>query len=292
MSSRILTFIFNSEEKKVNPFANFEECKKAFQEQFSINDEDMKKLELFYLDEEGDQTMLNSNEDYNMFLISNNGVIEGQLNEVEKPDPMRSGTIFKKNIEEPAKDVNSKNFVDSFVLDNSLSLENSANVGLYLGRKNISNDSDFGNKVNEVNKLIDQALEVNNKEKMIADLQKQMEELKLKHQEEMKQKEEENQKKYNDALAKKENEIKKKIEEEKEKQLKEYKIKTESELKEKYENEMKSNIILKEKELNDLKSKIEIENQKKLEEIQRKENEKRLEEIKKKEEENSKKKEE
>ena len=245
MSEKTITFRFQDEVKQVT-VANFEECKKAFQREFSISDEEMKKLSLFYYDEDADPTMLNSNEDYNLFLESDCNEIEAKDNNAEeKPDPMRSATIFKKPNEEPIKEPLSKN--DSIALDNSISLENSSNIAQIFDKKNIPENFEDAKSFNDVNKLMDLMQEEKKNKNMIEELKKQMEEMKLKHEQEMKKKDEENQKKYKDALVEKENEIKKKVEEEKEKQIKEYKIKTENELKEKYENEMKSNIILKEK---------------------------------------------
>ena len=279
----LITLVFQGKTKKVKKFSDYEECKAEFQKLFEIDDDEMENISLFYIDEENDKTVMNSSEDYNMFLEAGCTQIEGQINTtvVQKPDPMRSATVFKIKRDESYNCDTSKNLVDSN-LDNSLtSLENPENIGIYLGKKSINEGSD---KFNEINKLLENTANEKKNEKMIEELQKQMAELKLKHEEEMRKKEEENQKKYNDALAKKESEIKKKVEEEKEKQLNEYKKKTENELKEKYENEMKSNLLLKEKEFDELKSKIELDNQKKMEEIRKKEeeNEKKLEELKKK----------
>ena len=263
MSEEILiTLTFQGQKKTVKRYTDYDECRKGFQKEFEISDEDMENVSLYYIDEDNDKTVMNSCEDYNMFLEGNCTQIEGQINndQVPKPDPMRSATVFKPKKEEPYQQANSKNLADSSMLDNSMtSLENSANIGIYLGKKSNIELMDGGNNFNEVNKLLEQTLD-KKKELKIEELQKQMEELKKKHEEEIRKKEEENKKKYIDALAKKESEIKKKVEEEKEKQLNEYKKQTENELKIKYENEMKSNILLKEKEFNELKSKIELDN--------------------------------
>ena len=50
MSERTIKFIYKGEEKIVNIFANFEECKKAF-DIFDIehNDEQKEKLRKFYI---------------------------------------------------------------------------------------------------------------------------------------------------------------------------------------------------------------------------------------------------
>ena len=44
MSERTIKFIFKGEERKVRVFANYEECKKAFQNEFSLTDEEMDKI--------------------------------------------------------------------------------------------------------------------------------------------------------------------------------------------------------------------------------------------------------
>ena len=219
MSKKKITFVYKDKEKEVGILANVEECKKAFQNEFSLSDKEMANIVLYYIDEDGDKDMINSNEDYNLFLDSQYDAIQGEANEQEKPDPMRSATIFKKKGDESYMEI-SKN--DSYNKDNSISLENSANIDIILGKNNLDGLEE-GN-IHEVNNLMDKVAEEKIKEKTIAELKEQMEQLKLKHEEELKRKEEENQKKYTDALAKKETEIKKKIEEEKEKQLKEYKI--------------------------------------------------------------------
>ena len=262
MSHKLITFTYNDEEKQVE-VSNFEECRNAFQKSFELSDEEMKKLTLFYYDDDVEPIILTSNEDFLMFLGGDqNEIMAKDYNQEEKPDPMRSGTIFKRPPEGPNKDNLIRN--DSSFLANSInSLENYANMGQHFGKKNNSINIEE-QKINEVNKIMDLTAAEKKNQKMIEELKKQMEEMKLKHEEEMKKKDEENQQKYKVALAEKENEIKKKVEEEKEKQIKEIKIKTENELKEKYENEMKSNIILKEKELDEIKSKIELENQKKI----------------------------
>ena len=63
MSEKTITFRYHDEVKQVN-IANYEECKNAFQREFSISDEEMKKLSLFYYDEEAEALVLNDNEDY------------------------------------------------------------------------------------------------------------------------------------------------------------------------------------------------------------------------------------
>ena len=103
MSERTIIFSYQGEEKEVGQFANYEECKRAFQKEFSLSDEDMQKISLYYFDNENDQTMISSNEDYNIFLETGYTTIEGVMEE-EKPDPMRSATVFKIKREEPEKE--------------------------------------------------------------------------------------------------------------------------------------------------------------------------------------------
>ena len=46
MSERTIIFSYQGEEKEVGQFANYEECKRAFQKEFSLSDEDMQKISL------------------------------------------------------------------------------------------------------------------------------------------------------------------------------------------------------------------------------------------------------
>ena len=57
MSEKIITFRYHDEVKQVN-VPNYKKCKNAFQREFSISDEKIKKLSLFYYDEEGDRAGL------------------------------------------------------------------------------------------------------------------------------------------------------------------------------------------------------------------------------------------
>ena len=67
MSERIIKFIFKGKEKIVRIFANFEECKKGFQKEFSLSDKEMDKISLYYKDDDNEDTLIDSNEDYNFF---------------------------------------------------------------------------------------------------------------------------------------------------------------------------------------------------------------------------------
>ena len=155
MSERKIKFIFKGEEKIVGIFANFEECKKAFQKEFSLSNEEMDKISLFYVDDENDNTLIDNNEDYNIFLDSKLSNIVGQegKNEAEKQDPMKSTSVFyNKKVESIRVDA-SNNLTDSYNKDNSEILENSANIDLDFSKNN-SKGLDFEN-INEINNLID-----------------------------------------------------------------------------------------------------------------------------------------
>ena len=173
MSEKTITFRYHDEVKQVN-IANYEECKNAFQREFSISDEEMKKLSLFYYDEEAEALVLNDNEDYRIFWESDFNEIEAKdNNEEEKQDALRSATIFKKKGDESYMEI-SKN--DSYNKDNSISLENSANIDIILGKNNLDGLEE-GN-IHEVNNLMDKVAEEKIKEKTIAELKEQMEQLK------------------------------------------------------------------------------------------------------------------
>ena len=114
MSKKTITFRYQDKIKQVK-VGNLNECRKAFQRAFSLSDEKMKKLSLFYYDEDADPTMLNTNEDFNLFLDIDIDEIEAKDNSLDdKPDPMRSSTILKKQDEEPIKYPISKNEYNSF----------------------------------------------------------------------------------------------------------------------------------------------------------------------------------
>ena len=200
MSERTIKFIYKGEEKIVNIFANFEECKKAFQKEFDLSDIEMNKISLYYKDDEDENTLIDSNEDYNFFLDSDSSSIEGQevKEDPEKPDPMRSASIFKKKINDSIKENNSFNLADSYSKENNQILGDSANFDLDLSKNN-SKGTDFDD-INKVDNLLSKVLQQQKEENMIAELKNQMDELKKKHEEEKKQIEEENKKKYNEAL--------------------------------------------------------------------------------------------
>ena len=298
--SKTLTIRFNDKEEKVQIFAKYDELVSFIKNHFSIDDDKMFNLSIFYYDSDGDQISFQSENDYKLFIEDDSQeekIIECEIVNKEsqdisieqQPDPMKSGTIFNKKVPEQTVDLNIKNNLDnSSLLGNSLySIESLNNAMVFQKKNNNKECEDFAKGLNQINANINKTLENNEKDDLIEKMKKQMEELIKQHQEEIRKKEEENNSRYQKALAEKDNEMKKKLEE-KEKLLNEERLKKENEMREKYEIEMKSNLQLREMEM---KSKIELENQKKLEEIKKKEieNQKKLEEIRKKEEENLKK---
>ena len=79
MPENEIKFIFNGKEKIVKVFANLKECKEAFQKEFSLTDEEMDYIRFYFKDEEDDETFMDSDEDYNIFLDSDcSKVIEGR----------------------------------------------------------------------------------------------------------------------------------------------------------------------------------------------------------------------
>ena len=296
--SKTITIKFNGEEEKVQIFEKYEDLISFIKNHFSIDDEKMFNLSIFYYDSDGDQISFQSENDYKLFIeddTQEEKIIECEIVNKESQDisieqatdPMKSGTIFNKKVPEQNAELNLKNLDSSSLLGNSLYSIESLNNAMVFQKKNKQECDDFTKGLNQMNVMVNKTLENNEKEELIEKMKRQMDELIRQHKEEIKKKEEENESKYQKALAEKEKEMKKKLEE-KEKLLNQERLKKENELKEKYEIEMKSNLQLKEMEM---KSKIEIENQKKWEEIRQKEieNQKKMEEIKKKEEENLKK---
>ena len=59
--------------------SSFDECKSYFKKNFSIDDEKMKKLSLFYTDKDGDTICLETSEDFLNFFENNEREIEGEI---------------------------------------------------------------------------------------------------------------------------------------------------------------------------------------------------------------------
>ena len=267
---KTMKFRFDEKEITVPIYPTFKECRDSFQKMFSINDENVKKLSLFYYDSDGDQISFQIENDYNIFIkddVSSDKIIEGEISEkdkdvsysIEPTDTLKSGHVFKRSSEQIG-DLNSKNLDNSSFLGNSAySIEN-LNNDMVFQKKNKEEEA-INKGINEINIMVNKTLEENKNENLIELMKKQMDEMIKKHQEELRKKDEENEKKYKDALALKEKELNKKMEE-KEKRLNEDRLKKENEIKEKYENEMKSNIQIKQKELEEMRSKIELDKKK------------------------------
>ena len=254
---------FEGQEKIVPIFKLFKECVIGFQKSFSIDDEKAKKLHLFYYDCDGDKITFQSDTDYKLFIddeTEKEKTVEGEITEdkevsisLQSNDPIKIGD--KKGHD---GELNIKNLDSSSFLGNSLySIEN-LNNDMDIQKKNNKEFDDINKEIHQMNLMINKALEENNKESLIEDMKKKMDEMIRNHKEELKKKDEENQK-YRLSLIQKDEELKKK--------LKEEKLKLEKEITEKYENEMKSSMLKKEKELEEMKSKIETENLEKMEEM-------------------------
>ena len=254
---------FEGQEKIVPIFKLFKECVKGFQKSFSIDDEKAKKLNLFYYDCDGDKIAFQSDTDYKLFIDDESEkekTVEGEIAEdkevsisLQSNDPIKIGD--KKGHD---GELNIKHLDSSSFLGNSLySIEN-LNNDMDFQKKNNKEFDEINKEINQMNLMINKALEENNKESLIQEMKKKMDEMIKNHKEELKKKEEENQK-YKLSLIQKDEELKKKLEEEK--------LRMEKEITEKYENEMKSSMLQKEKELEEMKSKIETENLEKMEEM-------------------------
>ena len=87
--------------------SSLEECKSFFKNYFSIDDEKLEKLSLFYTDKDGDPISLEKKEDYLNFSQNNEKVIEGEIledKENEEEIPAEGETKEKEeNLEENVK---------------------------------------------------------------------------------------------------------------------------------------------------------------------------------------------
>ena len=250
---KTLTLKFEDQEKIVPIFKEYKEFLIGFQKCFSIDDEKAKKLYLFYYDNEGDKIAIQSDSDYtNIFQDDTEKeiIIQGEIQD-NKEDSISIQFNGDRKGQDQNGDINLKNLDTSSFLGNSLSIENLNDIDFQKKNKEYE---EINKGINQMNIMTNKAIEEINKESLIEQMKKQMDEMIRNHQEELKKKEEENEK-YKLALAQKEEEMKKKLEE-KEKKLKEDKQRIEREIIEKYESEMKSSILIKEKELEEMKSKI------------------------------------
>ena len=205
---------YNDKEIEVQAFDNITQLIEFFQNNFSINDEDKKDLSLFYLDEDGDEISFQTDNDYRIFLDSENvKIIEGEIrekeNEENSKDPMKSGTIFIKKVPEQKIDFD-KN-IDCSSLANSLYSIDISNNPVKKRESSKENDN-FAKDINQMKNMFNKTFEENSKEKEIEKMKKQIEEMDAiikKQNEEFKKKEEENAK-YKNIITEKEKEIKKK----------------------------------------------------------------------------------
>ena len=153
---KTIKFRFDENEKTVPMFPSYKECFDEFKKLFKISDEDAQRLSLFYYDSDGDQISFQADSDYNIFITDESQpekIIEGELLEKdkeeiiieEKPDPLKSGFVFNKKVEEQNAELNIKNLDSSSVLGNSAySIDSLANPNVLRG----GGDSSLGNKNN------------------------------------------------------------------------------------------------------------------------------------------------
>jgi signal peptidase I len=150
---------FNNKETEVQAFDTYQELFDFFCKNFTIDDDKKKNLSLFYYDEDGDQIAFQQDNDYIIFIRDeeNQKVIEGEItendnqdNSMEKQDqeqdPMKSGTIFKKNVKEQTLDLGIKN-IDSASLANSLYSIDSISSAMVFKKGN----EDFAKTIDQLN---------------------------------------------------------------------------------------------------------------------------------------------
>ena len=200
--SKTITIKFNDKEEKVQMFAKYDELVSFIKNHFSIDDDKMSNLSIFYYDSDGDQISFQSESDYKLFIEDDSQeekVIECEITNKEsqdisieqQPDPMKSGTIFNRKVPEQTVDLNIKNNLDSSsLLGNSLySIESLNNAMVFQKKNNNKECEDFTKGLNQINANINKTLENNEKDDLIEKMKKQMDELIKQHQEEIKKKE-------------------------------------------------------------------------------------------------------
>ena len=203
---------FDENEKTVPMFSSYKECIEEFKKLFKISDEDAQRLSLFYYDSDGDQITFQADTDYDIFIndeTQTEKIIEGELLEKdkeeiiieEKPDPLKSGFVFSKKVEEQNVDLNLKNLDNSSILANSeYSIDSLANPNT-AQKRNTKENEELIKGINQMNIMLNKTIEDKNKEDLIEKMKKEMDDMVKKHQEDLKKKEEENEKKYKDAYA-------------------------------------------------------------------------------------------
>jgi hypothetical protein len=168
---------FEGQEKIVPIFKLFKECVKGFQKSFSIDDEKAKKLNLFYYDCDGDKIAFQSDTDYKLFIDEESEkekTVEGEIAEdkevsisLQSNDPIKIGD--KKGHD---GELNIKHLDSSSFLGNSLySIEN-LNNDMDFQKKNNKEFDEINKEINQMNLMINKALEENNKESLIQEMKK------------------------------------------------------------------------------------------------------------------------
>ena len=196
---KTIKFRFDENEKTVPMFPSYKECFDEFKKLFKISDEDTQRLSLFYYDSDGDQISFGVDSDYNIFINDESQpekIIEGELLEKdkeeiiieEKPDPLKSGFVFNKKVEEQNAELNIKNLDSSSVLGNSAySIDSLANPNV-LQKKNNKENEELIKGINQMNIMVNKTIEDNNKEQLIEKMKKEMDDMIKKHQEDLKKK--------------------------------------------------------------------------------------------------------
>ena len=169
--SKTITIKFNDKEEKVQMFAKYDELVSFIKNHFSIDDDKMSNLSIFYYDSDGDQISFQSESDYKLFIEDDSQeekVIECEITNKESqdisidqpPDPMKSGTIFNRKVPEQTVDLNIKNNLDSSsLLGNSLySIESLNNAMVFQKKNNNKECEDFAKGLNQINANINKTL--------------------------------------------------------------------------------------------------------------------------------------
>ena len=150
--SKTITIKFNDKEEKVPIFAKYEELVSFIKNHFSIDDDKMFNLSIFYYDSDGDQISFQSENDYKLFIeddAQEDKIIECEIVNKDSqdisidqaPDPMKSGTIFNKKV--PEQNVENIKILDNSSLANSLYSIESLNNAMVFQKKNNKECDDF-----------------------------------------------------------------------------------------------------------------------------------------------------
>ena len=175
---------FDENEKTVPMFSSYKECFEEFKKLFKISDEDAQRLSLFYYDSDGDQITFQADTDYDIFIndeTQTEKIIEGELLEKdkeeiiieEKPDPLKSGFVFSKKVEEQNVDLNLKNLDNSSILANSeYSIDSLANPN-NVSKRNTKENEEFIKGINQMNIMFNKTIEDKNKEDLIEKMKRE-----------------------------------------------------------------------------------------------------------------------